>query len=60
MICIQERYGSLYGLLDLKVLQRLGSKYLASYVKKGIFIRLLRALHRIDLLQFHIDILISW
>ena len=60
MSCIRERCGSLYGLLDLKVLQRHGSRDLASNVKKGISIRLLRALHRIDLLQFHIDILISW
>ena len=60
MICIRERCGSLYGLLDLKVLQRQGSQDLASNVKKGIFIRLLRALHRIYLLEFHVDILISW
>ena len=39
MICIWDRCVSLYGLLDQKVLQRLGSQYLASYVKKGIFIR---------------------
>ena len=60
MICIREHCGSLYGLLGLKVLQRQGSQDLASNVKKGIPIRLLRALHRIDLLYFHVDILISW
>ena len=36
MISIRERCGSLYGLLDLKVLQQLGSQYLASYLKKGV------------------------